>query len=98
MKEFSGTKAFPNELWHPLDVCQNRDLLEQIGVITPEDDGIPDKLSDAVYFCVWSNFHLMGRSTRKDVGNRIFNQQVNNLDAEVSKNLVKEVYCNLTDE
>ena len=28
LKEFSGTKAFPDQFWHPLDVCQNRELLE----------------------------------------------------------------------
>jgi hypothetical protein len=28
LKEFSGTKAFPNQLWSPNDVCKNRELLE----------------------------------------------------------------------
>jgi hypothetical protein len=28
LKEFSGTKAFPDQFWQPLNVCQNRELLE----------------------------------------------------------------------
>jgi hypothetical protein len=71
LKEFSGTKAFPNQLWHPAEVCKNRELLEQIGVMTAEDDQIPDSLTDSVYFAVWSNFQLMGRMSRKDVTNRL---------------------------
>jgi hypothetical protein len=74
LKEFSGTHAFPNQLWHPLDVGKNRELLEQIGVISPEDDSIPENLHDSVFFAVWSNFQLMGRSTRKEVVQKLLSE------------------------
>ena len=67
-------------------------------MISPQDETIPDNLTDSVYFAVWSNFQLLARSTRKDVANRIFNEHANQLEAEVPTEHVKNVYCSITDE
>lgn len=83
LKEYSGSKAFPNQFWAPLDVSSNKDLLKQIGVMPLEDSHIPDALSDSVYFAVWSNFLLVGRSQRKEISSKIVSEQYDNLDAAV---------------
>ena len=67
-------------------------------MITPADESIPDSLTDSVYFAVWSSFYVIGRSTRKDVANRIFNEHASQLEAEVPPEQVKKVYCTITDE
>ena len=38
-----------------------------MGLMNSEEENIPEALSDSVYFAVWSNFQLLGRTSRKDV-------------------------------
>jgi hypothetical protein len=90
LKEFSGSKAFPWPFWQPLDVCRNRELLEQIGVVRPEDETVPDSLTDAAYFAVWSSFQFIGSSQRREVASRIVSEQ--DLSAEVTQEGVRETY------
>lgn len=62
LKEFSGSKAFPSQFWRPLDLCKNRELLEQIGLVKPEDEAVPEALTDSAFFAVWSTFQVIGRA------------------------------------
>ncbi len=50
---------------------RNREVLEQIGVMTPEDECIPDSLTDPVFFAIWSSYLLISRTQRQEISQKI---------------------------
>ena len=60
-----------------------------------EDDEIPDSVVDGAYFAVWSNYQIMGRSTRKEVVHKLLTEKI---EDNTSVTHVKEAYCKVTEE
>ncbi len=64
--------------------------------MSAEDDEIPDSVVDGAYFAVWSNYQIMGRSTRKEVVQKVLAEKIEDSGASVTH--VKEAYCKVTEE
>ena len=73
LKEFTGTKAFPNQLWTPNEIAKGtRELLEQIGLMSAEDELLPEL---SVHFVVWSAFQIKSRAAQRDIMNKVIEEQ-----------------------
>ena len=67
-------------------------------MIGPNDE-IPDHLSnEGASFAIWSSFQLVSRTQRKEITNKIVNEQYDKLDAPVSIDGITETYRAICDE
>ena len=46
-----------------------------------EEESIPDNLQDPVYFAVWSNFQLISKKQKRDITEKMLNENLK--DSEV---------------
>jgi hypothetical protein len=75
---------------------RNREVLEEIGVMTPEDECIPDSLTDPVFFAIWSSYLLISRTQRQEISQKIISES--NIDAEVKPANIIETFKEICDE
>eukprot|EP00347_Sterkiella_histriomuscorum_P018096 403346805 len=92
LKEYSGTKAgIPTQLWTPNEISKRRELMEQIGMISAEDEIVPN-FSDNIHFVVWSNLELKSKQAQKQILERVVAQHQDDMSLEVNAQTIKENY------
>ncbi|CDW79882.1 UNKNOWN [Stylonychia lemnae] len=91
-KEFSGTKGgLPIQIWNQIEISKRRELMECIGLISQEDDIIPD-FTDNIHFVVWSNLKLKSKLAQKQILDQIVALQQDDMTKDVTAQTIQEAY------